>query len=455
MRTILFGKELAYLEKALKEKSSDPDGIPDLDLEEIVLWSYFGARVGVGQIEKVFIGGDFTGHIGDLAEGFEEVSDHSWWNDVVRGKVEAKKMAYKRFVDGSDDEAWERRACDLYHVRCVKGSDGRALFKIAEVANRWGEYFRGLQLGAGGDSRLELGDLAQSETHRDFGDCRRISQEEVARAIRGMTSGRALRSDEIPVEFWKFVGRSGLVWLTKLLNVIFKTTKMPDKWRESVLIPLYKGKGDIQSCENYKGIKLLSHTMKELESRVDVKIDSHLVPKVDKFQYLGSVLYDKKISSQMKGKFYRSVVRGLLCFIVQSGEQLKTPRSSIICGRDADAAVDGLLPLFGTNGPNLLRYVWDSSLRHIRNFVRIIPPRMHRDLVLKVQSRKTTPNNVRGFPGSIIKTAVRPLNQELLDHVTLLEDETVLMDTDRLPIYKCCWQRVGWASGLPIAASQP
>ena len=36
---------------------------------------------------------------------------------------------------------------------------------------------------------------------------------------------------------------------------------MPREWRESWVVPLYKMKGDVQDCKNYRGIKLLSHTM--------------------------------------------------------------------------------------------------------------------------------------------------------------------------------------------------
>ena len=32
---------------------------------------------------------------------------------------------------------------------------------------------------------------------------------------------------------------------------------MPQEWRHSVIIPLYKNKGDAQNCNNYRGIKLL------------------------------------------------------------------------------------------------------------------------------------------------------------------------------------------------------
>ena len=37
---------------------------------------------------------------------------------------------------------------------------------------------------------------------------------------------------------------------------------MPEDWRNSVITPIYKEKGDIQDCGIYQGIKLMSHTMK-------------------------------------------------------------------------------------------------------------------------------------------------------------------------------------------------
>ncbi|KAG5581820.1 hypothetical protein H5410_052447 [Solanum commersonii] len=39
-------------------------------------------------------------------------------------------------------------------------------------------------------------------------------------------------------------------------------TKIPKEWRWSTMVLLYKNKSDIQNCNNYKGIKVLSHTMK-------------------------------------------------------------------------------------------------------------------------------------------------------------------------------------------------
>ncbi|VFQ63202.1 unnamed protein product [Cuscuta campestris] len=91
-----------------------------------------------------------------------------------------------------------------------------------------------------------------------------------------------------------------------------------------------------------KGVQEGVSCGRETESEVEVRIDSHVVPKVDKFRYLGSViqadgeldgdvgrrvgvawakwrlasrvLCDPKISPRMKGKFYRSVVRPAMLY---------------------------------------------------------------------------------------------------------------------------------------------
>ena len=39
-----------------------------------------------------------------------------------------------------------------------------------------------------------------------------------------------------------------------------------------MIIPIYKEKGDIQSCGNYRGIKLMSHTMKIWERIIDRRL---------------------------------------------------------------------------------------------------------------------------------------------------------------------------------------
>ena len=47
---------------------------------------------------------------------------------------------------------------------------------------------------------------------------------------------------------------------------------MLDEWRKSFIVPIYKNKGDIQDCTNYRGIKLMSHTMKLWERVMETRI---------------------------------------------------------------------------------------------------------------------------------------------------------------------------------------
>ena len=53
---------------------------------------------------------------------------------------------------------------------------------------------------------------------------------------------------------------------------IYEQEKIPTEWRDSVILPIYKEKGDIQDCENYRGIKLRSHYMKIWEGIIDRRL---------------------------------------------------------------------------------------------------------------------------------------------------------------------------------------
>ncbi len=99
-----------------------------------------------------------------------------------------------------------------------------------------------------------------------------ISGEEVRKDLRRMKGGKAEGPDKIPVEAWRSLGEMAVGWLTRLFNGILEGERMPNEWRKSVLVPIFKNKGDVQSCSNYRGIKLLSHTMKIWERVVETRL---------------------------------------------------------------------------------------------------------------------------------------------------------------------------------------
>lgn len=60
--------------------------------------------------------------------------------------------------------------------------------------------------------------------------------------------------------------------LTTLYNEVFKIAKMSKEWKWITMILLYKNKGNIHSCNNYRIINLLSHTLKVWERVVELRV---------------------------------------------------------------------------------------------------------------------------------------------------------------------------------------
>ena len=134
-----------------------------------------------------------------------------------------------------------------------------------ENISRWAEYFRDLLNKARQhiDGRDEP--LTECQLHK-------VTREEVERQLNKMKNGRSCGPDGIPTEALTQLGDWGVRQLTKIFNAIMQSGKMPDEWRESIITPIYKDKGDHMNCRNYRGIKLLSHTMKLWERIIDQRL---------------------------------------------------------------------------------------------------------------------------------------------------------------------------------------
>jgi hypothetical protein len=101
---------------------------------------------------------------------------------------------------------------------------------------------------------------------------RRIQESEVKNVLKRMKGGKAMGPDGIPIEVWMTLGEVVIVLLPKFFNIIFQSNKMPDEWRQSILVPIFKNKGDVPSCTNYRGIKLMSHTIKLWERIIEHRL---------------------------------------------------------------------------------------------------------------------------------------------------------------------------------------
>ena len=101
-----------------------------------------------------------------------------------------------------------------------------------------------------------------------------------------MKKGKAQGPDDIPVEALIALGNKGVELLVNFFIRLSRGEKMPDEWRKSVLVPLYRGKGDIKECGNYRGIKLMSHTMKLWEGIIEARIGKEVTIAEQQFGFM-------------------------------------------------------------------------------------------------------------------------------------------------------------------------
>ncbi|GKB80367.1 retrovirus-related pol polyprotein LINE-1, partial [Tanacetum coccineum] len=196
---------------------------------------------------------------------------------IAQAKEKAYEDLYKK-LDSKEEaneifriaKARQRRRRDLGDICFIKDEGGRTVTDEEKIKQRWGEYFSSLF--NTGEPEGHEGVVDQNTL--PLIDCyySRISQTEVRTAVQKMGRNKAVGPDQIPIEAWRSLGAEGISWLTSLFNKIFTSAKMPEEWRLSDVIPIFKNKGDAQVCSNYRGIKLLSHTMKLWERVIERRL---------------------------------------------------------------------------------------------------------------------------------------------------------------------------------------
>ena len=65
-------------------------------------------------------------------------------------------------------------------------------------------------------------------------------------------------------EMIQSTGYAGTQWILDLCNETVNEGCIPEDWKSSMVLPIYKGKRDPMECGCYRGIKLLEHAMKEV-----------------------------------------------------------------------------------------------------------------------------------------------------------------------------------------------
>ena len=100
---------------------------------------------------------------------------------------------------------------------------------------------------------------------------------------------------------------------------------------DSILIPIFKNKGEVQSCSNYRGIKWISHTMKLWERVVERRLRSELTFREQQYGLMpGKSTTDALFALRVLIKKYREGQKELHCVFVDLEKAYdKVPREDV------------------------------------------------------------------------------------------------------------------------------
>ena len=237
-----------------------------------------------------------------------------WWNQEVKKAILAKKDAFKAWLQNksssdlqsrytearkaatlavkkSNAKSWEEfgRQLDSNYFSTnkvfwqtirrlrgkrssitysIKDSDGNILADENEILSRWREYSEDL---------LNPVKASTRDTHdmTHLGEDEVFSGAEVATAIKGIKSVKAAGEDEIRPEMLKALTGEGILWLTRVCQVVWKFGKTLRDWQTGVIIPVFK-KGDRKQCTNCREISLLTFPGKVYAKCLESLTESNL-----------------------------------------------------------------------------------------------------------------------------------------------------------------------------------
>ena len=91
-----------------------------------------------------------------------------------------------------------------------------------------------------------------------YGPIKNVTPKEI---IKVMKPGKAAGPSKVCAEIIIASGEIGVSVMLKLCQRVLDGKGRRDEWQTSVLVPIFKEKGYVRNCNNYRGVKLLEHVM--------------------------------------------------------------------------------------------------------------------------------------------------------------------------------------------------
>jgi len=136
------------------------------------------------------------------------------------------------------------------------------------IMDRWRKHFSQLLNVCG------VSDVRQTEIHTAESLVPEPSAFEVELAFEKLKTQNSPGIDQIPAELIKAGGKTIRPAIHKLTKSISNKEELPEEWKESIIVPMYK-KSNKTDCSNKRGISVLSTMNKILSSILLSRLTSH------------------------------------------------------------------------------------------------------------------------------------------------------------------------------------
>ena len=276
-----------------------------------------------------------------------------WWNEEVKDTITRKKAAFKelcRFSSEQNKTQYKRirnqtrkivaRAMrmeannelnnlyqnstsvfyflrrikkegkDVEGGRCLRGGDGRLGFSEEDRAKIGKEHMEKIMNEENEWDRMVETDLVE-------GPVEKVVRDEIVEAIQSMKSGKATGTSEVSVEMIVASGDIGVKVMMELCQRVLDGRGMPDEWKTSVIVPIFKEKDDVMSCGSYRGVKLLEHAMKTVERVLERRIRTLVILNEMQFGFIpGKGTVDAIfIVRRMQEEYQKKDKKLYMCFV--------------------------------------------------------------------------------------------------------------------------------------------
>ena len=102
-------------------------------------------------------------------------------------------------------------------------------------------------------------------------------------ALNEMKTGKAPGPSEVSLELIAASGGVEIQVMAEIYQKVLDGLGIPAEWALGIVVPVFKGKGDISNCSCYRAVKLLERGMKVVERVLEKRLSG--IVSVDEMQF--------------------------------------------------------------------------------------------------------------------------------------------------------------------------